>query len=91
MITSFADKETKKIFDRMPSRRFRAIQERAEEKLAALNAATGLLDLSLPSLRLEKLAGDRKGQYSIQINGQYRICFEWQAGNASEVEIVDYH
>jgi proteic killer suppression protein len=91
MITSFRDKETEKIFNRLPSKRFRAIQDRAGEKLAVLNAATELMDLSLPSLRLEKLSGDRRGQYSIRINGQYRICFVWHNGNANEVEIVDYH
>lgn len=91
MICSCRDKETQKVLDRLPSRKFRAIQDRAEERLAALNAAAGLLDLSLPGLRLEKLAGDRKGQHSIRINDQYRICFEWQNGNAYEVEIVDYH
>jgi proteic killer suppression protein len=91
MISSFRDKETKRIFDRIPSGKFRAIQGRAEEKLVALNAASQLLDVSLPSMRLEKLAGNRKGQYSIRINGQYRICFIWRDGNAHEVEIVDYH
>ena len=50
-----------------------------------------LMDLSIASMRLEKLSGDRKGQYSIRINDQYRICFEWRSGNAYEVEIVDYH
>lgn len=56
-----------------------------------LNSATTLLDLKLPSLRLEKLSGDRKGQYSIRISDQFRICFEWDGQNASAVEIVDYH
>ncbi|MEP7355160.1 MAG: type II toxin-antitoxin system RelE/ParE family toxin [Acidobacteriota bacterium] len=85
------DKETQRIFDRFPSRKFRAIQERAEERLMQLNAALGLGDLNLPSLRLEKLSGDRKGQYSIRINDQYRICFQWRDGNAHDVEVVDYH
>jgi len=91
MISSFRDRETEKIFNRTPSRKFAMIQGRAEEKLAALHAAAQLMDLSLPSLRLEKLAGDRKGQYSIRINGQFRVCFTWRDGNAHEVEIVDYH
>jgi proteic killer suppression protein len=53
--------------------------------------ATSLGDLDLPGLRLEALKGHRKGQYSIRINGQYRICFLWQEGDAYDVEIVDYH
>jgi proteic killer suppression protein len=90
MILSCRDKETEKILKRIPSRRFRAIQDRAEERLAQLDAATSLRDLSFPSMRLEKLSGDRRGHYSIRINDQYRICFEWR-GNAHRVEIVDYH
>jgi proteic killer suppression protein len=91
MICSFRDKETQKVLERLPSRKCQSIQDRAEERLMQLDAAVGLGDLGLPSLRLEKLAGDRKGQYSIRINGQYRICFEWRDGNAYQVEIVDYH
>jgi toxin HigB-1 len=64
----------------------------ALEKLVLLDAAVTLNDLAAwPSLQLEKLKGDRKGQYSIRINGQYRICFAWQAPDVFEVEIVDYH
>ena len=74
-----------------PSRKFRAIQERAETVLEILNAATDLSDLSIPALRLEKLKGDREGQYSIRINRQYRVCFEWLDGNVYRAEIVDYH
>jgi proteic killer suppression protein len=91
MILSCRDKETEKILNRIPSRRFRAIQDRAEERLAQLDAATSLKDLSFPSMRLEKLFGDRKGHCSIRINDQYRICFEWRDANAYRVEIVDYH
>lgn len=91
MILSCRDKETEKILNRIPSRRFRTIQDRAEERLAQLDAATSLKDLSFPSMRLEKLFGDRKGHYSIRINDQYRICFEWRNANAYRVEIVDYH
>lgn len=91
MILSCADRETEKIIRRVPSRKYRSIQDRAEEKLAVLNAASSLLDLKLPSLRLEKLSGDRRGQYSIRINDQFRICFVWDGKNASSVEIVDYH
>ena len=91
MIVSCRDKETAKVLERLPCRNFRVVQERAEERLAQLDAATDLRDLSIPSMRLEKLVGNRKGQYSIRINDQYRICFEWREGNAHEVEIVDYH
>jgi len=91
MIRSCRDAQTQKVLDRIPSRKLQAVQDRAEERLAQLHAATSLLDLSLPSLRLEKLTGNRKGLYSIRINDQYRVCFEWRGGDAFEVEIVDYH
>jgi proteic killer suppression protein len=91
MIRSCRDKETAKVFSGIPSRRFQRIQDRAEERLAQLHAAMSLMDLSIASMRLEKLSKDRKGQYSIRINDQYRICFEWRNGSAYEVEIVDYH
>ena len=91
MIWSCRDKETEKVLRRFPSVKFQAIQSRAEERLAQLNAAVSLQDLSIPSMRLKKLMGDRKGQYSIRVNDQYRFCFEWRAGNAYQVEIVDYH
>lgn len=61
-------------------------------KLNAIDAAVELEDLRLPpSNRLEALKGERKGQYGIRINNQWRICFEWRNGNAEQVEIVDYH
>jgi proteic killer suppression protein len=67
-------------------------QQRAFMKLNAIDAATQLKDLSLPaSNRLQALKGERKGQWSIRINDQWRICFEWRHGNAEELEIVDYH
>ena len=91
MIRSCRDRETEKVFRGIPSRRFQRIQDRAEERLAQLHAAMSLMDLSIASMRLEKLSRDRKGQYSIRINNQYRICFEWHSGNTYEVEIVDYH
>jgi proteic killer suppression protein len=91
VIQSSRDIETGKILNRLPSKKFRSIQERAEERLAQLNAAASLQDLSIPSMRLEKLMDDRKGQYSIRISDKYRICFEWRDGNAHQVEIVDYH
>ena len=91
MIRSCRDRETEKVFRGIPSRKFQRIQDRAEERLAQLHAAMSLRDLSIASMRLEKLSRDRKGQYSIRINDQYRICFEWRSGSAHEVEIVDYH
>ena len=91
MIRSCRDKEVHRLLDRKFSRRFQAIEKAARVRLALLDAATSLGDLQLPGLRLEALKGDRKGQYSIRINDQYRICFEWRDGDAHEVEIVDYH
>jgi proteic killer suppression protein len=93
VIKSFHCCETEKIFHREFSRKFpRDIQERAFMKLNAIDAAAELEDLRLPpSNRLETLKGERKGQYSIRINNQWRICFGWRNGNAEQVEIVDYH
>ena len=93
MIKSFACKETKKLFNREFSRKLlQDIQRVARRKLEILDAAEVLQDLQIPpSNRLEKLSGDRKGQYSIRINDQWRICFEWQRGDAYNVEIADYH
>lgn len=91
MIRSAKDKETEKLIHRLPSRKFRNIENVARVKLAMLDAATSLRDLSLPGLRLEKLIGDRTGQYSIRLNDQFRICFDWRGGDAHDVEITDYH
>jgi proteic killer suppression protein len=91
MIRSCRDRETEKVLNLRPSRKFQSIQDRAETVLAILHAATSLADLSIPALRLEKLKGDREGQFSIRINRQYRVCFEWLDGNAYRAEIVDYH
>jgi proteic killer suppression protein len=91
VIRSCRDKETQKILDLIPSRKFHAVQDRAEKVLGFVDAATNLQDLSLPGLKLEKLMGDRLGQYSVRINRQFRVCFEWHEGNAHQVEIVDYH
>ncbi|HXI90479.1 MAG TPA: type II toxin-antitoxin system RelE/ParE family toxin [Blastocatellia bacterium] len=91
MIRSCRDKETERVFHRLPSRKFQAIQCRAEVRLGQLDAARSLQDLVIPGMNLEKLKGDREGQYSIRINIQYRICFAWRDGNSYEVEIVDYH
>lgn len=91
MIRSTRDKETEKLVHRLPSRKFRNIENAARVKLAILDAATSLRDLSLPGLRLEKLSGDRAGQYSVRINDQYRICFQWRDNDAYDVEVMDYH
>ena len=93
MIKSFACQETKRIFERRFSRRLpESIQRSAYKKLLMLEAADTLQDLRVPpSNRLEKLSGDRQGQYSIRVNDQWRICFVWYEGDAYTVEIVDYH
>jgi proteic killer suppression protein len=91
MIRSCRDKEAEKLLKRISSRRFKNIENVARVKLALLNSAASLMDLSLPGLRLEKLSGNRAGQYSIRINDQFRICFRWRDGDAHDVEIVDYH
>jgi len=93
MIKSFRCSETDKIFHREFSRIFPSdIQERAFMKLNAIDAAVQIQDLRLPvSNRLELLKGDRKGQWSIHINDQWRICFQWIDGHAMDVEIIDYH
>ena len=93
MIRSFASKETEKIFKRQRSRKLPPdIQQVALRKLRMLNRAVTLNDLRVPPAnRLEKLSGNREGQYSIRINQQWRVCFEWRNGDAYEVEIVDYH
>ncbi|MCK5802266.1 MAG: type II toxin-antitoxin system RelE/ParE family toxin [Lentisphaeria bacterium] len=93
MIDSFKCRETARIFRREYSRKLpRAIQRTALRKLRMLNRSRTLLDLRVPPAnRLEKLTGRRKGQYSIRINDQWRICFEWDDGNVHKVEIVDYH
>jgi proteic killer suppression protein len=93
MIRSFHDKETERVFLRERRTRFaRPLQRLVLRKLLLVDAAESLDDLRVPpGNRLEKLAGDRKGQYSIRINDQWRICFRWEDGNAFEVEIADYH
>lgn len=93
MIRSFKDKETEKVFRRRFSSRLpNDIQKIAFRKLRYLDAAEDLNDLRVPPAnRLEKLSGDCQGQWSIRINDQWRICFEWQDGQASGVEITDYH
>jgi proteic killer suppression protein len=91
MIGSFADEETRKIHNGVQSKKLpRNIQQVARRKLIYLDDAENLHDL-LPGNKLEKLKGDRKGQYSIRINDQWRICFHWRNNRAEHVEIDDYH
>lgn len=93
MIKTFRCKETEKIFLRqftssLPSQ----IHRIAQRKLNLLDSAENIEDLRIPpGNRLEKLKGDREGEYSIRINNQWRLCFRWHEGNAFDVEIVDYH
>jgi toxin HigB-1 len=93
MIVSFRDPETERLWLTGKSRRLPPdLHRRAFKKLAILNAALALENLRVPpGNHLEALGGRRSGQHSVPINDQYRICFVWRAGNASEVEIVDYH
>jgi len=92
MIRSFRDAETEKIFRQQFSKKFHGVEKIALRKLFHLNRATTLRDLALlPGNRLETLEGSRKGQHSIRINDQYRICFGWNEGDAFDVEITDYH
>ena len=94
MILSYRDKRTREFAEGKRVKAFSGIQRAAELKLDRLEAATSLRDLAaLPGNRFEALSGDRKGQYSIRINDQRRICFEWAEGDRgpSNVEIVDYH
>ncbi|HEY5649466.1 MAG TPA: type II toxin-antitoxin system RelE/ParE family toxin [Nitrospiria bacterium] len=93
MIKGFKDKEAGKIWQGRASRRLPMnIQNVARRKLRMLNNAMTLTDLKIPPAnRLEAMKGSRKGQHSIRINDQWRICFVWIRGNAENVEIVDYH
>ena len=93
MVQNFKSKETEKIFHRQISRKLpQAIQQVALRKLRMLNRATTLNDQRVPpGNQLEKLTKDRAGQHSIRINDQWRICIEWNNGDAMNVEIVDYH
>lgn len=92
MIKSFRCKDTENLFDDLPVKRFKNISRAARIKLEVLNAAVSLNSLRVPpGNRLEQLKGSRKGQHSIRINDQWRICFVWKEEDAVEVEIVDYH
>ena len=92
MIKSYRSTDTEALFNDRPVARFRAIERPARRKLLYLNQVRSLQDLLVPpGNRLEALKADRKGQHSIRVNDQWRICFRWQEGHAYDVEIVDYH
>jgi toxin HigB-1 len=92
VIRSFCCPDTERLFHRESVRRFKAIERQALRKLDMLDAAPDLRTLStLPGNRLERLKGDRKDQWSIRVNDQWRICFVWRDGDALDVEIADYH
>ena len=92
MIRSFSCEITKDLFGSKATRRFVNIERVARRKLLQLHAVVSLLDLRIPpGNMLEALSGKRKGQYSIRINNQWRICFVWREDGADNVEIVDYH
>jgi proteic killer suppression protein len=92
MIQSFRDKRTKRLFDGKRVPEFQAFARQAEKRLRVLDAADTIEALMmLPSNRFKALTGKRQGQYSIRINNQWRICFEWGSAGPENVEIVDYH
>jgi len=92
VIKSFKSRETERLFHDELVPRFRQVERQARRKLLYLHRARRLEDLRVPpGNRLESLRGDRRGQHSIRINDQWRICFRWHEGNAHDVEIVDYH
>jgi toxin HigB-1 len=92
MIRTFRDKDVEALFHDNVVPRFRNIERAARRKLLYLNAAKRLEDLRVPpGNQLEALKGDRRGQHSIRVNDQWRICFHWRDGEALDVEIVDYH
>ena len=93
MIQSYKDRDTREVAYRRPVRKLaKHIQRQAQRKLMIINNAKDLNDLRVPpGNRLERLKGDRRDLYSIRINDQWRICFDWYDGDAYDVEIVDYH
>jgi proteic killer suppression protein len=92
VIRTFRDRETEALVEGRRSRRLANVARVAQRKLQQLNAASQLGDLAVfPGNRLEALSGNRRGQHSIRVNDQYRICFVWRDGDAYDVEIVDYH
>jgi len=92
MIKSFACRDTKKLFNDQRVCRFQGFERQARKRLMVLHAAPGLEALMLnPGNKFDALSGNRKGQYAFSINKKWRVCFEWQDGNAYHVEIIDYH
>ena len=92
MIRSFRDRDTEDLFHREASRRWVGIARIALRRLRLLHRARTLIDLRVPpGNQVEALKGERRGQYSIRVNDQYRICFRWEGGDAYDVELVDYH
>ena len=93
MIRSFRDRDTERLAQRERVKKWSSeLQKAALRKLRMVDAADEVTDLRVPpGNRLERLKGDRAGQYSIRINDQWRVCFRWKQGNAYDVEIVDYH
>jgi len=92
MIKSFVCKKTEELLNEISVRRFQSLERQARRKLIYLHSVRNLQDLSVPpGNKLESLKGAGKGQHSIRINDQWRICFKWRDGNAFDVEIVDYH
>lgn len=92
MIRSFANAQTEQVFNRRHSRQYKAFERVAFRKLRQIHRVSTVEELFLPpGNRLESLKGNRKGQWSLRINDQWRICFTWRNGDAYEVEIVDYH
>jgi proteic killer suppression protein len=92
MIRSFKDKDALALFEGKRVRRYRAIEKQVQNRLQYLDAAVTLTDLAArPSNRFERLSGNRKGQCSIRINDQWRLCFRWTAQGPEDIEIVDYH
>lgn len=92
MVKTFKCKYTESLYNGESPKRFKAFRAVAERKLQMLDVARRLDDLRRPPRNmLEKLSGDRQGQWSIRINDQWRICFIWDDGNALDVEIIDYH
>jgi proteic killer suppression protein len=92
MIEGFADKQTEKLWNGKRTRFPPELEDRIANKLSVLNASTDLAELRVPpSNQLEALRGNRKGQHSIRINQQWRLCFRWDNGNAHDVEVTDYH
>ncbi|MGD0488808.1 MAG: type II toxin-antitoxin system RelE/ParE family toxin [Syntrophorhabdales bacterium] len=93
MIVGFRDKRTREFAEGKRVKAFADIERKAEMRLDQLDSAASVRDVNLPGNHLEALRGDRKGQYSIRINNQWRICFEWPKGAIGpiNVEIVDYH